>query len=201
MNEKKTSHSDTKARLLEGALQLFASRSYGGVGVNDLAKKGGVTKPSLYHHFGNKAGVLKALLEAHFAPLFRRLDKACEYRGDLPFTLFNVARCLVDFALQCPSFYRLQLALCFAGPESEAHQLVQPYLARRQAILAALFEAVVAHHPNLRGRQEVFAHGFVAMLDAYLAATAAIQQQAPNSLADDEVRLAVKQFMYGIYAL
>jgi AcrR family transcriptional regulator len=47
----------TKARLVEGALEAFAARDYGEVGVHELASAAGVTVGSLYHHFGSKAGL------------------------------------------------------------------------------------------------------------------------------------------------
>jgi hypothetical protein len=55
----------------------------------------------------------------------------------------------------------------------------------------------VADHGNLRGRDHVFALTFLAMVNAYIASSAG----GPGPSADDFIRLAVKQFMYGIYAL
>ena len=54
-----TEKSSTRETILAGALDLFADRGYSGVGVEELAASAGVTKPTLYHYFGNKQGVLK----------------------------------------------------------------------------------------------------------------------------------------------
>ncbi len=188
---------DTRAHLLERALELFAARGYESVGVQEIATTAGVTKPSLYHHFGSKYGLLEALLEQHFSPLLADLELASAYRGDLPLTLFKVARTLLHFAQAHPTFHRLQIALRHAAPESEAQRAIAPVLRRLHHTLAALFASVVADHGNLRGRHDLFAVTFVAMVNAHLVATL----DTSTTLDDDAVRLAVKQFMYGIYAL
>jgi len=188
---------DTKQELLERALDLFAARGYESVGVQEIVDSAGVTKPPLYHHFGSKAGLLKALLEQQFDPLFVALEAASAYRGDLPLTLFHTARELVRFARARPAFHRLQLALWFAAPDSEAHRTIEPFFVRQQEILEELFANVVKDHGNLRGRHQIFARTFVAMIDAYIASGS--EMTGPE--ADEAIRQAVKQFMYGIYAL
>ena len=56
-------HPDISARLLDIALDLFSRRGYEGTGVQEIVAAAGVTKPTLYHYFGSKIGVLKALLD------------------------------------------------------------------------------------------------------------------------------------------
>jgi len=51
---------DTRAELLDRALDLFAAYGYDGVGVQQICNAAGVTKPTLYHHFGSKRGILRA---------------------------------------------------------------------------------------------------------------------------------------------
>lgn len=53
---------DTHARLLAVALSLF--RKHGsGVRIEDVAKEAGVTRQSVYLHFGSRAGLLVAVAE------------------------------------------------------------------------------------------------------------------------------------------
>lgn len=49
--------------LIETALDLFASRPYDAVSVDDLARAAGMSRPLLYHYFGNKFGVFLAALQ------------------------------------------------------------------------------------------------------------------------------------------
>ena len=53
----------SRERILEAATELFASRGYAGAGVDQLAQRSGIAKTAIYYHFGNKEGLLAAVLE------------------------------------------------------------------------------------------------------------------------------------------
>jgi TetR/AcrR family transcriptional regulator len=53
---------DNRSALLTHALQLFAARGYDAVGVQEIVEAAGITKPTLYHYFGSKRGLLDTLL-------------------------------------------------------------------------------------------------------------------------------------------
>ncbi|MCX6547205.1 MAG: helix-turn-helix domain-containing protein [Geothrix sp.] len=52
---------DLKARLLLAALSHFAAKGYDGVQVKEVAEEAGVSKPTLYYHFGSKEGLFRQL--------------------------------------------------------------------------------------------------------------------------------------------
>jgi AcrR family transcriptional regulator len=54
-----------RRRLLETATRLFASKGYTATSVRDIVSAAGVTAPSLYHHFGNKEGLFRAIVRAN----------------------------------------------------------------------------------------------------------------------------------------
>ena len=58
---------DNRSRLLAKALDLFTQRGYDAVGVQEVAEAAGVKKPTLYHYFGSKSGLLKVILEENYA--------------------------------------------------------------------------------------------------------------------------------------
>ena len=45
---------ETKERILEAALELFAQSGYSGTSMNDIAKQLGITKGALYKHYTGK---------------------------------------------------------------------------------------------------------------------------------------------------
>src|SRR5918993_498503 len=53
----------TRAKLLNSALELFASRGYAATSVDAIAEAAGVSAGLLYHHFDGKAAVLNAIFE------------------------------------------------------------------------------------------------------------------------------------------
>lgn len=54
---------NTKERILEEALKLFAQSGYVGTSMNDIAAKLGVTKAALYKHYKSKQEILDSIVE------------------------------------------------------------------------------------------------------------------------------------------
>ncbi|HKT72138.1 MAG TPA: CerR family C-terminal domain-containing protein [Steroidobacteraceae bacterium] len=54
---------ETRARILTGAMRLFAERGFDGASTRDIAAEAGVNAPALQYHFGNKQGVYDACVE------------------------------------------------------------------------------------------------------------------------------------------
>ena len=57
----------TRAKLVNSALELFASRGYAASSVDAIADGAGVSAGLLYHHFASKAEVLNAIFEQSLA--------------------------------------------------------------------------------------------------------------------------------------
>jgi AcrR family transcriptional regulator len=75
--------SETKERLLDAAARVFELKGYDGATVSLIAQEAGVTTGAIYAHYGSKAELLAAALQAHgeraTASLFppgRRADAA-----------------------------------------------------------------------------------------------------------------------------
>ena len=54
---------DTKERIMETALELFAEKGYLGTSMNDIAKQLGFTKAALYKHYTSKQDILDRIVE------------------------------------------------------------------------------------------------------------------------------------------
>lgn len=54
---------DTKERIMETALELFAEKGYLGTSMNDIAKQLGFTKAALYKHYASKQEILDRIME------------------------------------------------------------------------------------------------------------------------------------------
>ncbi len=55
---------ETREMILRQAERLFMQRGFAAVSVGDVAEAVGVTKPTLYYHFGDKEGLYAAMLVA-----------------------------------------------------------------------------------------------------------------------------------------
>lgn len=66
---------DTKQRILDKALELFAAYGYDSVSVGDIAKAVGIKAPSLYNHFPGKQAIFDAIVESTAARYEADTDK------------------------------------------------------------------------------------------------------------------------------
>ena len=69
---------DLKARLLAAALSHFAAKGYDGVQVREVAEDAGVSKPTLYYHFGSKEGLFRQLCLVSLASTTARIEAMVE---------------------------------------------------------------------------------------------------------------------------
>lgn len=54
---------ETRRALVAAARPLFSRHGYGAVSLADIVAAAGVTKGALYHHFGSKAGIFRAVVD------------------------------------------------------------------------------------------------------------------------------------------
>jgi AcrR family transcriptional regulator len=64
---------DTRAAVLRAARQLFAERGYVGTGTEEIVAAARVTRGALYHHFRDKAGLFRAVMQDVAGELAQRL--------------------------------------------------------------------------------------------------------------------------------
>lgn len=187
---------DNRSRLLACALQLFTARGYDAVGVQEVADAAGLKKPTLYHYFGSKSGLLRTLLDENFAELFSSLELSCAYQRDVATSLQAVARTYFQFAQKNRNFYRLQLSLLFAAAESEPFKAIVAINAKQQQLLDAFFLQAAKDHGNMQGRQQAYAATFLGMLNTYIT----LGLNGFTTLDDELAQKAVHQFMHGIFS-
>jgi AcrR family transcriptional regulator len=187
---------DNRAHILQVALDLFASRGYDATGVNEIVEAVGVSKPTLYHYFGSKRGLLDALLEEQAAGFLHDLADAAAYARDLPATLDRVVGVYLDFAAARPTFYRFLLSLLFSPPENEAYSAVAEIVGAQRRLLEGIFEAAARDHGNMRGRHQRYAASFLGLVNAY-ADLVLTGQLEPTARLRLDVR---RQFSHGIYS-
>ncbi len=103
---------DLKATLLLVALNHFASRGYEGVQVREVAEEAGVSKPTLYYHFGSKEGLFRQLCLVAHAVLEHRmqavvtpiLQEQLSTQAEVDGAAARIARGYVDLLLETPEF-------------------------------------------------------------------------------------------------
>ena len=187
---------ENRAHLLDCALTLFSARGYDAVGVQEIVEAAGVTKPTLYHYFTNKRGLLDTLLDEQFKPLTAAVRQAADYQGDLVMSLRKVMLAFFNFAGENPIFYRLQLALYFASPDSEPNQAASHFSIEQYHLVEEMFVRAGEQHGNLKGRQSTYAATLIGLINTYIG----LFLNGFIVLNEPQVYQAVQQFMYGIFS-
>lgn len=187
---------DNRTALLNCALELFANKGYEAVGVQEIVDAVKVTKPTLYHYFGSKQGLLQALLEDYGGRLNEAVRAASDYQGDLTGTLTKLARAYFQFAYENPTYYRMQLAMWFAPVESDPFKLVSSLNEQQHVMVERMFESAVKDHGNMRGRQKLYAAAFIGQIHTCIG----LWLNNYADLNDDLIYRVVHQFEHGIYS-
>ena len=65
--------SNTRAKIIETASELFYTKGYNLTGINEIIKESGIAKATLYSHFNSKEDLLVAYLEAKDAELLKNI--------------------------------------------------------------------------------------------------------------------------------
>ena len=73
-----TPRTDTRSRVQEVALELFAEQGYEKTSLREIAERLGVTKAALYYHFKSKEDIVHSLTDDYFAEIDDLLDWAKE---------------------------------------------------------------------------------------------------------------------------
>jgi len=188
--------SDNRAAILQIALELFARRGYEAVGIQEIVDSAGITKPTLYHYFGSKSGLLEVLLKESFDPFINALHGAARYEGDVTNTLRAVTDYFLQFARQNPLLFRFYLNSQVAPQDSDLFKASIFVNQQQQRILQDLFLQAANDHGNMKGRHVAYAASFLGLVNTY-ALLALIGGVEPD---DTLVYRVVHQFMHGIFS-
>jgi AcrR family transcriptional regulator len=98
-------------RILKSALELFSDKGYGATSVREICEAAGITKPTLYHFYGSKEGVYRALVEGALERFRADIQRALSGEVPLRERLGRMARAYVDAAMREPDLARFVMAL------------------------------------------------------------------------------------------
>jgi AcrR family transcriptional regulator len=96
----------TRAALIDSGAALFADRGYTAVSVGELAERAGVTTGALYHQFGSKDALFKAVYTELVQRVWAHVLQAREGGGEA--SLLNDCEAYLD-ACADPAFNRITI--------------------------------------------------------------------------------------------
>jgi AcrR family transcriptional regulator len=96
METPKRRRSNTRARLLEGALEVFAERGFHGASVEDICERAGFTRGAFYSNFGSKDELVLALFQATTDRLLEQIEALLPELASQPGSLLDAVLGLLD---------------------------------------------------------------------------------------------------------
>ena len=113
-------HSTSSAsRILHTALELFSKKGYDATSVREICEASGITKPTLYHFFGSKDGVYRALVDGALEGFHQEIATRVARPGAAAERLRSVARAYFEYAAREREMVRFMLSLIYS-PSSAA---------------------------------------------------------------------------------
>lgn len=128
-------------RILLKALQLFSEKGYDATSVREICEAAGVTKPTLYHFYGSKEGVYRAIVEGALERFRADMIGALDLDGSLRDRLVRMAVAYIEAALHQPDLARFIIALIHNSPRSAP---ATDFVGFYQGILAELGRRIEA---------------------------------------------------------
>jgi AcrR family transcriptional regulator len=105
-------------RILQSALELFSRRGYDATSVREICEAAGITKPTLYHFYGSKEGVYRALVDGVLEDFRGQLTRQLDHGGPVVDRLRRVARSYFEAARGRRELMRFIFGLIHNPPAS-----------------------------------------------------------------------------------
>jgi TetR/AcrR family transcriptional regulator len=188
-----------KEEIMKKALQLFAEEGYEHIGVQRIVHEVGVTKPTLYHYFGSKEGLLNSIMTFYTDVFYRKLAIVIDYQQDIQKTIQEVIHTYIESAKKAPLFFMLQNHLRKAPILSPSRQIVREQLEGEHTLILNLFHQVAAHHTGLKGQEEFLTITFLGLVVSFIEVQ--MDHDSMDQISEAEIHKLSKQFLYGIFSL
>ena len=187
---------NTRERLISIALERFSRQGYEAVGIQEIVDTAEITKPSLYHYFGSKQGLLETIVREWGEKLAVLLEKTAEYHHNLVMNLRGLFDQMIHFAGGNPEFFRLAVNLFSSATETVSYNAGKDLRKRLVGTLTALFKAASIDHGNMKGREMIYGETFFLLLQS-----CAILCLNGELKLDEQTRYRIiHQYMHGIFS-
>jgi AcrR family transcriptional regulator len=99
---------ETRAKLITAARKAFATKGYAAASMDDLTAEAGLTRGALYHNFGDKKGLLWAVIDQIDGEMLARLRIVQEDAATPWVALLAESTAYIEMALE-PEIQRIML--------------------------------------------------------------------------------------------
>jgi AcrR family transcriptional regulator len=175
-------NSQTRNQILRAALKRFAHSGYAAASVQHIVDDAKLSKPALYYHFKDKAGLFKALVHEAHDERYRLLCEAAKQADNIRGQLEGILTVLFDYFCKNRELVRISLATMFAAPGEVPENLDYDAKCKRN------FEFVHSLIKRAQKKGELDKHfssremamGFYGLTNSYLISRLLTQDSKPD---------------------
>ena len=185
---------DTRARIQQVALELFAEQGYERTSLREIAERLGVTKAALYYHFKSKEDIVRSFTEDYFG----RIDALIAWGSEQP-PGAATARELIDryitIVLESGEVFRFleRNQATVHGTEDGKHRFTQ-FRPRLRALMEIITGPEAPPRSRIRAAAAIFAVSTSCMFFMKDAPEAELDAILPAPPSHEELREIVLEF-------
>lgn len=143
-----------RSRILDAAEHLMGERGYAATGIAAISQRSGLPASSIYWHFGNKQGLLAAVMERGAMHWLHTLQQALDEPSDTPPLRTLLDHSFTSLQVDPPEFLRLLILLALERSHTDSATLEMVRNIRelgRRALESAMEQAFSDLAPELAG--------------------------------------------------
>lgn len=163
--------SDTRRQILRAALKQFAYSGYAASSVQKIVDEAKVSKPALYYHFSDKAGLFQALVDLAHDERYRIIQEAIAKSTELKAQLTEILAALFAYLAENRDLVRIAFSTAFAAPGEVPEGLACSEKCERnfELIHSVLKSALERGVLNKRFDSRELAYSFYGLVNSYMA--------------------------------
>ena len=179
---------DARSMLLDTASQLMREGDIIDISLSDLSRRSGLNSALVKYYFGNKAGLLKALIEREWEAIVRSVDALLAKDTDPETKLrIHMAR-VVDNFFRTPYTHRLLMRLIRESAPDEAQRLADTYLKPLMDAYATLIGEGVAAGVFRPVDPQLFYFTVIGAADRFFSARLVLRHCSETDILDESLR-------------
>lgn len=143
---------ERREQLIAVARELFAAKGFEGTSVEEIASKGGVSKPVVYEHFGGKEGAYAVVVDRETRTLHEAIRTALSTPRASSRELLELgALALLEYIDTCPDGFRiLSRDSSVTNPSGSFASILSDIAVQVEDLLANQFQRL-GHEPVFAG--------------------------------------------------
>ena len=165
MNARREAAAKTRERLLDSALTLFSQRGYAATGIREILRAAGVTQPTLYHHFADKASLLEALIQQHYGDGQKRLEQILDTEPSVAGKLLAFVTSSFEHGCIDPRVPRVMFQTYFGPTVPEIDGVLDKLTEMRFRLVVGVMELGIRNGEIRKADPEFLALSFCNMVD------------------------------------